>query len=44
LQTVKDEILEACRRALPPHKVPAMLTEVAGLDVTASGKLVRHGA
>jgi len=44
LQVVSDDIRDACRRALPPHKVPAMLTEVAGLDVTESGKLVRRGA
>jgi acyl-CoA synthetase (AMP-forming)/AMP-acid ligase II len=44
LQAVKDDILEACRRALPPHKVPAMLTEVAGLAVAESGKLMRQGA
>ena len=29
------------RRALPPHKVPAMLTEVAGLDVVG-GDLRLH--
>ena len=43
-QTVRDEILDLCRRALPPHKVPAMLTEVAALDIAASGKLVRQCA
>src|SRR3984885_14837983 len=26
--TIAEEILESCRRALPPHKVPAMLREV----------------
>jgi acyl-coenzyme A synthetase/AMP-(fatty) acid ligase len=44
LDRIRDDILNACRQALPPHKVPAMLTEVAGLDVTESGKLVRRGA
>jgi acyl-coenzyme A synthetase/AMP-(fatty) acid ligase len=44
LETIRDDILDACRQALPPHKVPATLTEVAGLDVTESGKLVRRGA
>jgi acyl-coenzyme A synthetase/AMP-(fatty) acid ligase len=42
LETIRDDILAACRQALPPHKVPATLTEVAGLDVTESGKLVRR--
>jgi acyl-coenzyme A synthetase/AMP-(fatty) acid ligase len=44
LQTIRDDILAVCRRELPPHKVPATLTEVAGLDVTDSGKLVRRDA
>lgn len=42
LDTIRDDILEGCRRALPPHKVPAMLTEAAGLEVAGSGKLVRR--
>jgi acyl-CoA synthetase (AMP-forming)/AMP-acid ligase II len=44
LETVRNDILETCRRALPPHKVPAMLTEVAGLEIAGSGKLVRRRA
>jgi acyl-CoA synthetase (AMP-forming)/AMP-acid ligase II len=44
LETIRDDILETCRRALPPHKVPAMLTEVAGLEIAESGKLVRRRA
>lgn len=42
LQALKDEILEACRHALPPHKVPTMLQPVPALDIAASGKLVRR--
>ena len=38
------EILEACRRLLPPHKVPAHIRFVPGLEVSASGKLVRPNA
>jgi acyl-coenzyme A synthetase/AMP-(fatty) acid ligase len=42
LETIRDEILESCRRVLSPHKVPATLTEVPGLEIAGSGKLVRH--
>ena len=42
--TMAEEILESCRRALPPHKVPAMLREVASLDISQSGKLTRGRA
>ena len=38
---IRSELLAACRRVLPAHKIPAMLRFVAGLDFTASGKLVR---
>jgi acyl-coenzyme A synthetase/AMP-(fatty) acid ligase len=38
------EIIEACRRALPPHKVPAMVRIVPSLELSAAGKLVRPGA
>ncbi len=44
LDAIRDDILDACRRALPPHKVPAMLTQVAALDVAESGKLLRRRA
>jgi acyl-CoA synthetase (AMP-forming)/AMP-acid ligase II len=40
-EAVRHDILEACRLALPRHKVPARLTEVAALEISASGKLVR---
>ncbi len=41
---VKDELLQACRRALAAHKVPAMLRFVPSLELTAAGKLVRPNA
>jgi acyl-CoA synthetase (AMP-forming)/AMP-acid ligase II len=41
---VRAELLEACRRALPAHKVPASLRFVPALELTAAGKLVRPGA
>jgi acyl-coenzyme A synthetase/AMP-(fatty) acid ligase len=44
LDAVRDSVLDACRAALPPHKVPVSLRAVAGLPVAESGKLVRTGA
>jgi acyl-coenzyme A synthetase/AMP-(fatty) acid ligase len=41
---LKDELLEACRRTLAAHKVPALLRFVPSLELTAAGKLVRPGA
>ena len=41
---IKSELLDACRRALPAHKVPARLSFVPALELTAAGKLVRSGA
>ena len=41
---IKNDLLEACRRALPAHKVPARLSFVQSLKLTAAGKLVRPGA
>jgi acyl-coenzyme A synthetase/AMP-(fatty) acid ligase len=41
---IKAELIEACRRALPAHKVPANLRFVPALELTAAGKLVRPGA
>ncbi len=38
------EIIELCRRMLPPHKVPAMIRIVPALEMSASGKLVRPNA
>jgi len=39
-----DDLLSACRRALPAHKVPALVRLVASLEVTDAGKLVRPSA
>jgi acyl-coenzyme A synthetase/AMP-(fatty) acid ligase len=41
---VKREIMQACRDALPEHKVPAAIRVVPALDVGASGKLARQHA
>ena len=41
-EMIKNEILEICRSALAPYKVPATIQFVASLAVTASGKLARH--
>jgi acyl-coenzyme A synthetase/AMP-(fatty) acid ligase len=43
-ERVKRELLGACRRALPAHKVPALLRLVSSLEMTAAGKLVRPSA
>jgi acyl-coenzyme A synthetase/AMP-(fatty) acid ligase len=43
-EQVKDELLQACRRVLAAHKVPAMLRFVPTLELTAAGKLVRPSA
>jgi len=43
-ELIKSELLDACRRALAAHKVPAMLRFVPALEFTAAGKLVRPGA
>jgi acyl-coenzyme A synthetase/AMP-(fatty) acid ligase len=40
---VKKDLLDACRRTLAAHKVPAMLRFVPSLEFTAAGKLVRPG-
>lgn len=41
LDSIKGELLRACRQALPAHKVPAMLRFVPALELSAAGKLVR---
>jgi acyl-coenzyme A synthetase/AMP-(fatty) acid ligase len=38
---VKSDLLDACRRNLAAHKVPATLRFVPALEFTAAGKLVR---
>jgi acyl-coenzyme A synthetase/AMP-(fatty) acid ligase len=43
MRAVKGDILKLCRDALPRHKVPVAISFVPGLDVAATGKLVRHG-
>ncbi|HKW47098.1 MAG TPA: long-chain fatty acid--CoA ligase [Gemmatimonadaceae bacterium] len=43
-ENTKAEILAACRRALPAHKVPASIRFVPALQVTPSGKLGRRDA
>lgn len=43
-EKVRDELLNACRRTLAAHKVPALLRFVPALELTAAGKLVRPGA
>ena len=42
--SLKAELLDACRKALPAHKVPTMLRFVPSLELTPAGKLVRPGA
>jgi acyl-coenzyme A synthetase/AMP-(fatty) acid ligase len=41
---IRDEIMATCREKLAIHKVPAMISFVASLDVTPSGKLARQNA
>jgi acyl-coenzyme A synthetase/AMP-(fatty) acid ligase len=41
IERLKNDLLEACRRALPAHKVPARLSFVPALQLSAAGKLVR---
>ena len=41
---VTREIIAACRRDLPAHKVPAMVRIVPSLEMSPGGKLVRPGA
>ena len=43
-EAAKGEILAACRRILPPHKVPATIRFVPSLVVTPAGKLDRQHA
>ena len=39
----RDALLAFCRQTLPAFKVPAMVRFVEKLDLTAGGKLSRHG-
>ena len=38
---IRAAILDACRLALPAHKVPVTIRQVASLPIAPSGKLVR---
>ncbi len=42
--TLKREILQLCREALPEHKVPVLLRFASALAVTPAGKLARTHA
>ncbi|HEY6922222.1 MAG TPA: class I adenylate-forming enzyme family protein [Steroidobacteraceae bacterium] len=43
-EVLTREIIEACRRVLPAHKVPAMVRVVPTLELSPAGKLVRPSA
>jgi acyl-coenzyme A synthetase/AMP-(fatty) acid ligase len=43
-EALTQELLEACRRALPAHKVPTVIRIVPALEVSLAGKLVRPNA
>jgi len=39
---VTREILQICHDSLAPHKIPATIRFVPGLEIAAAGKLARH--
>jgi acyl-coenzyme A synthetase/AMP-(fatty) acid ligase len=41
---IKSDLLDACRRSLAAHKVPAQLRFVPALELSGAGKLVRPGS
>jgi acyl-coenzyme A synthetase/AMP-(fatty) acid ligase len=43
-EMMSQEILAACKRVLPAHKVPTRIRIVPSLEMTAGGKLVRPNA
>ena len=43
-ETVREEVLDACRRAFPPHKVPVSVRQVPNLEIAGSGKMARRDA
>ena len=43
-ERIRQEILQACRAALPGYKVPALIRFLPSLEMSASGKLVRPHA
>ncbi len=44
IETVKQEIFSLCKANLPAHKIPAVLSVVATIEVTAGGKVARSHA
>ena len=44
LTAFRDELLAACRAAMPAHKVPVFFKEVSALEIGPAGKLVRTNA
>jgi acyl-coenzyme A synthetase/AMP-(fatty) acid ligase len=42
-EKIKSDLLNACRRTLAAHKVPAQLRFVPALELSGAGKLVRPG-
>lgn len=43
-QSLKEELLDACRRSLPAYKVPALISVVPAIELNAAGKVVRPDA
>ena len=43
-EAVKQDVLALCRASLPPHKIPAVVSIVPTIDMTAGGKVARHHA
>ncbi len=43
-ERLSRELIQSCRQSLAPYKVPATIRVVPGLEVSASGKLVRPNA
>jgi len=44
MRVLQHEILQLCRDALQPHKIPAAINFVSALAIAESGKLVRRNA
>jgi acyl-coenzyme A synthetase/AMP-(fatty) acid ligase len=38
---IREDLIEACRQVLSPHKVPVSLRQVGSIKMTASGKIQR---
>ena len=43
-ESLRNEILEMCRKSLPAHKVPVTIRCVSALRIAAAGKLARQHA